>query len=303
MVQNEYSVMQEHLLSLDGDTEKTRWVADFNAIAVEIEEGIQADPVWNDDQVSLPPWEARVESNSIYLYTPPLVYKPKGKRAFMAMRLKLNALKPVSGDHVNCKAVPVGDDFKITDREHFSCIIINTNAEDIETAPLVAVWFLWDSIARVGITRGLKTGLITEGWVNNVFRNAGKCGGEYPHAYYQRNGKQNEYLQVLYRTCEARGITQDMLHGEGRIEFTSKPGRDPRGTYYNTWIDEDGYCKCCNNKSPLKYGWGRYMYGSILSHVKSIRHRRNAAEYLLKMQVQENIQPDLSSNGTGSESA
>jgi hypothetical protein len=106
----------------------------------------------------------------------------------------------------------------------------------------------------------------------------------YPRAYYKLGAEANTYLTTLYRLAEAREITEGMIHGTGSMEFNNKKGSDR--TYVNSWI-VNGVCKACKNEKPLRYGSGDYPYGSILSHVNSVRHARNAIEYLLKKQQRE----------------
>lgn len=295
MMDNIYSVIQEHLNRLPptsaGTEARTRWVADFNAMATQIEAEVEVDNTEADDQVSLPPWLARIEERDlIWLYTPPLIRKGKYV-AFEAIRLCVSADEPVKDIHVNCRTVPVDDKYEINGVKQFACIIVNTNAEAIKDSPLVAIWFLWDSIARVGVKRGLENGLITETWVNNAFAHATACKGKYPSRFYQRAGAANEYLATLYRLCAARGITEAMLHGEGSGGKKGRFGLRGSSTYHNTWINMRGVCSCCPQtvEHPLRYGYGEYPYGSILGHVLSVRHRRNAAEYLLKMQQQTEV--------------
>lgn len=287
---NIYDEMQHQLDGLKFEKNRSKWVADFNAMAREIEEEIKHDLTGAEDQVSLPPWEAKLESDGIWLYTPPLIKKGRGN-TFDAVRLALNADKPVTGQHVNARSVPSDETFKITGRKQFACIIVNTNAEQIKEHPLVAVWFLWDSIARIGIVKALENGLITSTWIDNAFAHVtDPCEGRYPLAYYRHGNGANEYLITLYRLCAARGITQEMLHGEG-----SRGSREGRrwisDVYRNTWIDENGVCECCDftKEHPLSYGTKNYPYGSILGHVNSIRHCKNAAEYLLKMEQGKSI--------------
>lgn len=287
---NEYSMMQYLLNAIPGQKEsleaRTRWIADFNALAQEIEEEIKHDQTGALDQISLPPWIAQLEQNVIWLYSPPLIKKGEGV-TFEAVRLVVNAdhpLKP-NGIDVAARTVPLNENFNPAGITQYWCWLQNTNPDEIKEHPLVAIWFLWDSIARVGIEKGLETGLIAKSWVNNVFEHANTCQGRYPLAYYKRGRAANEYLQTLYRLCAARGITEDMLHGEG-----SRSGRY-EGRYENSWINSQGVCKCCKftKESPLSYGTDAYPYGSILGHVKSIRHRRNAAEYLLRKSQQQGL--------------
>jgi hypothetical protein len=141
---------------------------------------------------------------------------------------------------------------------------------------------LWDTIARLGIETCLKQGLISSNWVSKVFEHAdtNPCGKKlkYPRVFYRRAGEANNYMTTLYRLAEARGITEGEIHGSGSMEFNNNDR-----TYVNSWIVE-GVCKACKNEKPMSYGSGRYPYGSILSHVNSVRHARNAIEYLLKKQ-------------------
>ena len=293
MINNIYAEIQTLLDSIPapaaGNEARTRWVADFNAMAIAVENDVKHDATGAEDQVSLPPWFAQLEENKIWLYSPPLVRKAKGT-TFEAVRLVVNADKPIMDIHVNARSTPVNADFKVNGQKQFACVIVNTNDDQIKDHPLVAIWFLWDSIARLGIARGLETGLITEGWVNHVFEHADACKGKYPSLYYKRGAAANEYLTTLYRLCAARGITESMLHGEGDRENAGSKKHWKAGHYTNTWIDENGICTCCKNEKPLSYGTENYPYGSILGHVLSIRHRRNAAEYLLKMVQDKAIQ-------------
>jgi len=293
---NAYTLMQELLTKVPDKKAPQkaieRWISDFNAVAKELEENVQHDETEAADQITLPPWFARHgHDDTLRLYSPPLVYKDP-KRGVLAARLIVDARHPISGEkHVNAWAIGVDSNFDIKGFAMNSCQIFNTNADQIKDSPLVAIWFLWDSIARIGIAKGLEHGLINPGWVVKVFDQVPdpqSCGSKYPHVYYKNGNASNEYLQTLYRLCEARGIKESDLHGSGWMEFNNKRGTDR--TYRNSWINDDGVCKACKNKNkPLSYGHGGYPYGSVLGHVRSIRHRRNAAEYLLHMQQNKSV--------------
>lgn len=270
-MENTYKTLVEFLNTIPapdaGLEARTRWIADFNAVAGEIEQSVEHDANLPEvqDQVSLPPWLAQLQADgSLWLFTPPLVI---GKTA---VRLMVNADSPFTGTHVNSRVIDCDEHGMPVGLPRHVCLV-TTNPE-AGGCTLEGTWMLWDTIARLGSKRAMELGMVTEGWVNNVIRGAGACAFTkiYPVRLYARCGPANAALVNLYTLCESRGIDQDALHGEGR--------RDAHGRYYNSWFNGNQCTACdCSIRPP-----SRRWPNSYLGHVKTIKHRRNAGIMLLK---------------------
>lgn len=218
-------------------------------------------------EVSTLAWNIRKFKDQLLILAPPFIYKQNG------VRLGIPIKQYLVGTHLKVFAFPFPTKEGNENSYFQPCITTQ------EHANLLSVFALWDFVAREGIENSIKLNLITEGWISNIFNNIPKCQENYPLIKTYKGiltGKKNQEIITLERIAKAHGITSAMAHGEG--------SRDSSGRYYNTWFS-NGICTCCNRsyRSP-----SRAYPNSYLSHVTTIKHRRNAIEFLLKQRKNTN---------------
>jgi len=214
-------------------------------------------------EISLPAWMI-LEFN---LISPPIVYKN------VAIRMGVNLKNPFQGTHINTRVFPCDDSFDpIIEGNYSACITTNEMGRS-----LIAVFAHWDFISRVSIPEAIKHKIITPGWIENVFRKGlNRCKKESIGRLNERYVRFNAEIEFLEQTLNAREIPFSALEGEGST--------DSGGRYYNSWFEDDK-CTCCNQyiRSPSrKWPWSQFK------HIKSMKHKRNAAIYLLKMMSNNN---------------
>lgn len=215
-------------------------------------------------EVSLPAWKVIKYKNTAFLLSPPVAYRG------VAVRMGLDINNPFAGTHVNVRVFPCEDDFEpIEDISYSACITTNKLGKS-----LISTFALWDFISRISIPSARKAGIITDGWISNIFREGIKrCSRVYIGHLNERYVNINEELDELETLLNTRGIHEESLEGEGKT--------DNGGRYYNSWF-EGNVCTACGTsvRTPSKaWPWPQYK------HIKTMKHRRNAAKYLLKMQA------------------
>jgi len=257
-----YDRIAELINNPDNYTEE-EFIQEFNyaSLAMECYRGDEELPC-QDETLS---WEAKKHSDGqIIILSPPIV---KGKKA---VRLGIPIKNFIRGNHLKVFSFP----FPPGEKESWGMPCITTNKFG---ANLPAIFALWDFVARTGINESKKAGIISDGWVDNIFESA-VCATpqEYDLIGLYKRGRattSNQEILEIERLCQAHNITSDMIHGEGR--------RDRQGRYYNTWF-EGNYCTACDRhyREPSV----RYP-NPHLSHVLSKKHRKNAADLLLKQRT------------------
>lgn len=136
------------------------WVDEFNEAALVMEnrsdDGIDDALPTTNHVLS---WLAWIENGKAYIASPPIVLKG------VALRLTLDVLDPLHGEHINVHAIPCDDKGKMLDKLSYAntaCLIINPDA-----GPAM-IFAGWDYVAREGIEEALKSGAILKSWVQVV---------------------------------------------------------------------------------------------------------------------------------------
>jgi len=249
------------LLQHPDDSEE--WQLNFNRLAVMIEERDEENSENLPFENTTVPWYCETENEKNILFSPPIVH---GKKA---VRLSVPVTTVGNGTHINAR-VHVLDANLRPIKSNFACLTTTQMS-------LLSIFTVWDTVARMGTREALRAGIITEGWIYNVFHNI-RCDKRAYDSYsqlgrYARGSElspRNLELIHLERQLQINGIPLSAVHGEG--------WRDKAGRYYNSWFDGN-YCTACKRhyRPP-----SRAYPNSYLAHVKTIKHRRNAAIFLLK---------------------
>ena len=136
------------------------WVDEFNKAALVMEnrcdDGID-DGLPTTNHVL--PWMAWLEKGKPCIASPPIVLKGA------SIRLTLDVLDPLRGNHINVHAIPCNENGEMLDKisnANTACLIIDSGA-----GPAM-IFAGWDYVAREGIEAALESGAIVQSWVQVV---------------------------------------------------------------------------------------------------------------------------------------
>jgi len=246
---------------LQNPDDSDAWQLNFNKVAKMIERRDAENSGDLPFGTSLPAWYCEKNDENNILFSPPIVH---GKKA---VRLSVPVACVGNGTHINARVHVLGKNLKPI-RSQFACLTTTQLS-------LLSIFAVWDTVARIGTKEAVNAGIVTRGWVGNVFSDI-RCSAYDPYSQlgrYTRGSKlspRNLELLHLERQLFIHDIPLSAVHGEGR--------RDNAGRYYNSWF-KDNYCTACGRR--YSYPSRRYP-NAFLSHVKTIKHRKNAAIFLLR---------------------
>lgn len=265
-----------------GTIDMREWKNRFNQIASELEfREFRDDDEIDDDELYLilptsnvvAEWRSVIIRGKLYIVSPPVL------NGTIAVRLSVDVINPVMDKHVMSYVFDLNDD--MTPRwDTMSPVCLVTNEVG---ASLLAIFALWDHVARVGIREAMEVGIIEEGWVDNVFcKTSNLCSRErllvtntrlVPETMTDRDVE----LARIESFCRARGITSEDLIG---FEYIANPGDHVSNQWkMSSWIyrkEGDIFaCRACNECIH------RMHSTSIETHVRSRKHMLNAAIKLL----------------------
>ena len=135
------------------------WVGEFNRVAMLLEDRDKYDEDVPTENHGIP-WEAFLDEKKLYIASPPVIY------GSMAVRLVVNVMEPLRGNHINAHSIVCDPEGKMVARPNSSntaCLVTSSDAG------VGMIFANWDFVAREGVQEGFKSGAVMGTWAEVIF--------------------------------------------------------------------------------------------------------------------------------------